>query len=208
MGKFIDLSGKRFGHWTVIERDDSANKKNIYWKCVCDCGTIRSVSGTSLRSGLSISCGCDKDKKTSIRTKEKVKDLTGQRFGKWTVIERDWSESTSSKRGARWICRCDCGTVKSVLGYSLKSGRTMSCGCKNGESQIIDLTGNRYGKLVVIGRDEQEYDDHKGARWICQCDCGRTVSVLSGRLRKGYTTLMKLDMKTLLIMKCKNVLMT
>lgn len=187
MGKFIDLSGKRFGHWTVIERDNDIEKKNIYWKCQCDCGTIRSVSGTSLRGGISVSCGCDKDKRTSIRAKRQVDDLTGKKFGYWTVIEQDLSDSTTSKRGARWVCRCDCGSIRSVLGYALRFGRSTSCGCKNGPSKVIDLTGRRFGKLVVLRKDNIERNDHKGARWICKCDCGNEISVLAGRLKSGQT---------------------
>ena len=187
MSKYIDLTGKRFGHWTVIERDDSIAKKNIYWKCLCDCGTIRSVAGTSLRGGISVSCGCDKDLKTSIRTKSNVENLAGQRFGYWTVLKQDLSENVSSKRGARLICQCDCGNEKSVLGYALRLGRSTSCGCKSSSSHIIDLTGNRYGKLLVERRDDREYNDKKGARWICKCDCGKEVSVLAVRLKSGQT---------------------
>lgn len=187
MGKFIDLTGQRFGRWTVIERDDHNQKKNIYWVCRCDCGTVRSVAGTSLRSGISVSCGCERDEKTSLRTKSRVEDLTNQRFGMWTVVQQDLSKSTTSKRGARWICRCDCGTEKSVLGYALKTGRSTSCGCTNGEKIVIDLTGQRFGKLLVVERDLFAPNTGKGASWICKCDCGNTVSVLSGRLKSGQT---------------------
>ena len=51
-------------------------------------------------------------------------DLTGQQFGRLTVIERD----TSSKRSA-WFCRCSCGNIKSVQMTHLRSGATTSCGC-------------------------------------------------------------------------------
>jgi len=61
MGTFIDLTGKRFGRWTVIKRASSrkiGNKPAILWKCRCDCGEFREVLGSSLRSGVSRSCGC------------------------------------------------------------------------------------------------------------------------------------------------------
>lgn len=186
MGTLIDLSGKRFGHWTVLQRDESNTRKNIYWVCQCDCGTIRSVAGTSLRSGISVSCGCEKDKKTSIRTKTRVEDLTGRRFGHWTVIEQDLSDQSTSKRGARWLCKCDCGRIKSVLGYSLKDGRTTSCGCQSG-GRIIDLTGQQYGKLTVVRQDTDSKSSTPGAKWICRCECGKEVSVLAKRLKSGQT---------------------
>ena len=57
MGKFIDITGQRFGRWTVVKVDDVKNRL-IYWKVVCDCGNVGSVSSGNLRAGLSKSCGC------------------------------------------------------------------------------------------------------------------------------------------------------
>lgn len=58
------------------------------------------------------------------------KDLSGQKFGRLTVIKQ--VEDYISPRGkhyAMWCCRCDCGNLCSVLGISLKWGNTQSCGC-------------------------------------------------------------------------------
>jgi hypothetical protein len=57
-------------------------------------------------------------------------DLTGQRFGRWIVLE--YADSTVYGKG-KWLCRCDCGTIRNVLGDNLKSGKTQSCGCWNSE---------------------------------------------------------------------------
>lgn len=56
-------------------------------------------------------------------------DLTGQRFGRLTVIER--AENTRSYYTTRptWRCRCDCGNEAIVIGENLKRGGTRSCGC-------------------------------------------------------------------------------
>lgn len=51
-------------------------------------------------------------------------DMTGMRFGKWTVLERD-----PAKKKGMWVCRCDCGTVKLVSRRHLKDGGSVSCGC-------------------------------------------------------------------------------
>lgn len=48
-----DKSGQVFGQWTVLKRH-----VGTMWKCRCTCGTIKSVSGTSLKLGKSKSCGC------------------------------------------------------------------------------------------------------------------------------------------------------
>ena len=52
-------------------------------------------------------------------------DLTGQRFGRLTVLERAGSRSGNSL----WLCKCDCGAEKYILRNNLTSGSTKSCGC-------------------------------------------------------------------------------
>ena len=51
--KLVNLSGKRFGRWSVANYAGSS-----YWNCVCDCGTERKVFGNSLTASKSVSCGC------------------------------------------------------------------------------------------------------------------------------------------------------
>ncbi|SHJ74243.1 hypothetical protein [Tepidibacter formicigenes] len=50
-------------------------------------------------------------------------------------------------------------------------------------AKLIDLTGQRFGKLVVIKRGKNDKTNH--ARWYCQCDCGEVVLVTRGNLRNG-----------------------
>lgn len=57
MSRVVDMTNKRFGRLTVIERDLSIIGK-AYWKCLCDCGKETIVYGASLRNGLTKSCGC------------------------------------------------------------------------------------------------------------------------------------------------------
>lgn len=54
-----------------------------------------------------------------------TEDLTGRRFGRWTVISR----ATEITRRPVWNCKCDCGTEKKVRGSTLISGESQSCGC-------------------------------------------------------------------------------
>lgn len=54
------------------------------------------------------------------------KDLTGQKFGRLTVIKR----ADNNKNGStRWLCKCDCGNEKIVEGGHLRSNKIKSCGC-------------------------------------------------------------------------------
>jgi hypothetical protein len=56
-------------------------------------------------------------------------DLTGQRFGRWLVLER------APNRGAKvqWLCRCECGTERAVYSRHLRGGASRSCGCLTAE---------------------------------------------------------------------------
>lgn len=57
-------------------------------------------------------------------------ELKGKVFGRFTVI----SESGKNKQCfITWLCRCECGNKKIVAGYSLKRGRSQSCGCLRDE---------------------------------------------------------------------------
>lgn len=119
----------------------------------------------------------------------KLKDLTGQKFNRLTVIQQ--SQKRNSAGQVYWICQCDCGNICEVCGVSLRNGHTKSCGCYNsevnsakGKNRLIDRTNQRYGKLTVISRAE-----NKGIRsvWNCRCDCGNIIQVTGDALQSGKT---------------------
>src|SRR4051812_47606023 len=59
-------------------------------------------------------------------------DLSGKRYGHYTAIEKLVCTPKSSKQGARWLCRCDCGAFKEVQSAHLRRGEATSCGkCLN-----------------------------------------------------------------------------
>ena len=78
-----------------------------------------------------------------------IKDMTGMKFGKLTVISLDHKD----KRGeCKWLCRCDCGNEKIVSGNKLRSGNTKSCGCyqKAVRGKFRITHGMTDSKLYVI----------------------------------------------------------
>ncbi len=56
-------------------------------------------------------------------------DLLGFRFGRWLVV----SPSESRGQISTWLCKCECGTLRTVDANRLKSGRSNSCGCLRSE---------------------------------------------------------------------------
>ena len=97
-------------------------------------------------------------------------DLIGQRFGMYTVI--GVAESTPSGR-RRWLCRCDCGTERIVLGANLRNGHSTSCGCR----RLRNLAGERVGHLTVVERSDRyaSRGERKVQLWKCLCDCGNVT---------------------------------
>lgn len=116
----------------------------------------------------------------------KVKDLLGQRFGLLTVVER----APNIGGRAAWRCKCDCGGEKIARSSNLQKGNTQSCGCKNKKQlmelhnqNIIDITGQRFGKLVAI--EKVGSDASNNSTWLCKCDCGSVKIISSAPLRRG-----------------------
>lgn len=112
-----------------------------------------------------------------------VKNEIGNTYGYLTVIER----AENSKEGrAQWLCQCKCGNQVIVLGKHLRSGNTKSCGCyqkeqatKSNMERGGDLTGKRFGKLVVLKEDGFVIGTNGKRRrlWLCQCDCGNQCRI-------------------------------
>ena len=57
MGKFIDMTGKKFNRLTIVSRAKNEGTR-ASWNCKCDCGNEITVNGKKLRSGHTGSCGC------------------------------------------------------------------------------------------------------------------------------------------------------
>lgn len=110
----------------------------------------------------------------------KVIDETGKTYGYLTVLGR----AKSTKGGsAKWHCQCKCGNFVDVIGGSLRSGKTKSCGCyqrqRTSEACLNNLIGKTIGNFTVLGYEP----GHNGARglWICKCNlCGNEQAKING----------------------------
>lgn len=177
--------GDRFERWTVVCRD--RRRKGECYLCQCVCGTETIVLGRMLRIGKSLSCGCLRKEKTLAVTKARhgKNNLTGRRF---EMVEVQRLGPTLKTHGDRlWECKCDCGRSFYASTYSLQSGRKKDCGCRQRERKALwklkDLTGRRFDMLVVLNRVPELTG--QGAKWHCQCDCGKTGDFLSRYLLHG-----------------------
>lgn len=59
-------------------------------------------------------------------------DITGEKFGKLTVLEYAGRKISGRRREKVWKCRCDCGKEVVVFQHNLMCGNTQSCGCMRG----------------------------------------------------------------------------
>ena len=132
----------------------------------------------------------------------RVIDLTGQKIGKLTVLQR----VENTKQGqTRWLCQCDCGEQTIVHGQNLRYGKTQSCGCNRRIAPVIAHTthGGRhtriYKKWVAIKsrcyNEKATGYKYYGGRGITMCDRWRDsfeafyedVSTLPHFEEEGYS---------------------
>lgn len=173
----IDLTGQRFGRWTVLYRNGSDSQRNAMWYCRCSCGKEKNISGKMLRSGISQSCGCLKHERiieSNIERGKKIK--VGDKYGALTIKE---------VKPLKLLCECDCGTTRWFNKNDVISGHIKTCGCGIGliNPAYIDETGNKYGRLTVI--EDAGRDKNGRVLWKCKCDCGNYKIALGKSLRAG-----------------------
>jgi len=123
-----------------------------------------------------------------------VNDLTGQRFGRLFVVSR---AQNNSRGRACWVCRCDCGNTKIVVGSNLLQGHTNSCGCilrKHGlthKERLYNIwTGMRQRCMNENSKDYPKY----GGRGINVCpDWQNYESFRAWAISNGYRDDLSID---------------
>ncbi len=113
--------GSRFGRLSVIGRTaERSSGGMIRYACRCDCGGECVVRGDALRRGVTRSCGCLYDEAHAPMA-------AGDRHGKLVVIAEEPARKVQGHRSYRF--RCDCGADYVAVGYAVKGGDIVSCGC-------------------------------------------------------------------------------
>ena len=113
MGNVINLIGLKFGRLIVKSKNEiKGNRRQVRWDCKCDCGNLHTVTGESLRSGKSKSCGCllkearhvknknsDREKAMLLLVYSPLKKRHRQKFNNENYIDFDTFKNLS-------LCNC------------------------------------------------------------------------------------------------------
>lgn len=126
-------------------------------------------------------------------------DMTGKRFGLLTVIEQAEDQiSPSGRHHKMWVCKCDCGKIKTINGDNLRGGNTISCGCVQKEITRVhrykhgDADSRLYNIWCAMKRRCYNENDPKynlyGGRGISICDEWRSnyASFMNWAYENGY----------------------
>lgn len=110
----------------------------------------------------------------------KFVDLTGQTFGRLSVLERADDHIVGSRKRTQWHCRCECGNLLTVLGDNLRGHKTQSCGCYQRERASAtntthgDTNSHLYGVWCAMRNrcynPSVPYFKRYGGRGITVCD--------------------------------------
>ena len=188
-GKGIrDLTGLKFGMLTVLGYSHKNEKGSHFWDCKCDCGNEKKIfSGYLIRErGFNKSCGCAKQAYNDNRPDAYI-DLTGQKFGRLTVMGFSSREEYTTEAGYKyyryyWNCKCECGSEIIALGPSLKNGHTKSCGCYATDLSKIrtyNFEGLKIGKINI---ERFSHVCNGRSFWLGYCECGNGVILSSEQI--------------------------
>ena len=155
MGKFIDITGQKFGRWTVLNRaKDYVSPKGhhfIQWFCECDCGTRRNVTGSNLKSKKSISCGCWQ--------KEIVAEIgkSSKKYNEYD-LSGDYGIGYTSKGEEFYFDLEDYDKIKDFCWYIRKDGY-VGCTCLNKSVLFHRLL---YPESIQVDHsNHKKYDNRK-----------------------------------------------
>lgn len=129
-----------------------------------------------------------------------LKNLTGMTFNRLYVIKR---VSNDKSGRARWLCKCECETVKVILGKHLLSRKIQSCGCLQRERATKHKMSNSRLYSIYRGMKDRCYNQNMpeyhnyGGRGITVCDewLNDPSAFFKWSLENGYSDDLTIDRK-------------
>ena len=137
-----NLTGRKFGRWTVLRFDHKNEKRMAFWLCKCDCGKEKVVSGNSLTLGRSLSCGCY-SRELNSQNHQLTKDKSRTKiYHCWSNMKKRCYNPKSamySRYGARGITVCEewLNDFNAFYEWAISNGHK-----DNLSIDRIDLNGN------------------------------------------------------------------
>lgn len=199
MSHRIDITGRRFGRWVVV-RIAGRYRTSLLWECLCDCGTVKNVKGSHLRSGGSQSCGC---LTRDLMAKKQFKHgCANRRIGEtreyrtWTLMKRrvtNQNDPSYPNYGGRGVTVCTrwmqsfeafladmgpCPSVRHSIDRKDNDGNYDPDNCR--WATLEEQANNRRSNIVV---------QHNGQPLTLKQFCNKTGAVytkLHQRIRAGW----------------------
>lgn len=100
-----------------------------------------------------------------------IKDLTGQKFGKLTVLEK--TDKRQDGGSVVWKCKCDCGNICEISSKRLRNNINISCGCYQKERQKYSMSNLQKRQQIngtnidLISKKDANINNKTGVRGVC-----------------------------------------
>lgn len=152
MGNMVNLAGRRFQSWSVIERTPPTPDQLVHWLCVCDCGRRQVIVGKSLISGNTKWCSCNRP--ISTITHGATRGKRGAEYRIWCGIK----------------ARCFNPNVRDFANYGGR-GVTMCNAWSDSFPAFFAAVGPRQSPKHSIERDNNSLGYVPGnARWATRAE--------------------------------------
>jgi hypothetical protein len=119
-------AGTRYTKLVVRKFTGFNYRRNAMFECECDCGTVKEIPGSLLRSGDVKSCGCLPAERMKLLSSSLAEDESGKRYGKLLVVKRLCVEKPNGS--FMYECQCDCGKIVKIASHNLRNGTRTNCG--------------------------------------------------------------------------------
>lgn len=196
MGKFIDLTGQKFGRLVVIECVGRDKHKHILWKCVCNCPngekTECIVDGGHLRTGHTRSCGCLHDELVTLRNLKHGKYHCRLHI-KWNGIKNRCYNPNSQNYedyGGRGITVCDeWQEFEPFYEWAMANGYDENAPSSEYTIERIDVNGDYEPSNCRWATDKEQANNRRNNHFITYNGKTKTLSQWEDELGIKQSTL-------------------